>query len=45
MMSKNILITNCPSAYFKWTAMIKFYELNIANDKKNYIAVVFVGNC
>jgi hypothetical protein len=23
-MSKNLLITSCPSAYFKWTAMINF---------------------
>jgi hypothetical protein len=22
MMSKNLLITNCPSIYFKWTAMV-----------------------
>ncbi len=29
MMSKNFLITSCPSAYFKWTAMID-YNVNIS---------------
>ncbi len=37
-MSKNYLITNCPSAYFKWTAMILFNKvIEVYSKIDNYI--------